>query len=134
VRVWKGWLAERANADAEIVMTGEREEIIEIDVTSKGKKALHDNVSTNEKDIQADSAILWIDASRHVGLRVRVTEKKWQTNMPILIHADEEACVSYELEYKELLVRTSHLLLVLEKNAQEQDTNSGKAVVFGSFG
>jgi hypothetical protein len=35
--------------------------------------------------------------------------------------------------YIVLLVRTSHLLLALEKSLV-QDDNSGKAVVFGSFG
>jgi hypothetical protein len=34
----------------------------------------------------------------------------------------------------ELFIRTSHLLLVLEKSLVQDDNSSGKAVVFGSFG
>lgn len=34
----------------------------------------------------------------------------------------------------ELLIRTSHLLLMLEKSMVQEDNTSGQAVVFGSFG
>lgn len=34
----------------------------------------------------------------------------------------------------ELLIRTTHLLLMLEKSMLQEDNSSGKAVVFGSFG
>jgi hypothetical protein len=37
------------------------------------------------------------------------------------------------MRHPELLIRTSHLVLMLEKSMMQED-NSGKAVVFGSFG
>jgi hypothetical protein len=40
----------------------------------------------------------------------------------------------YLTSHTELLIRTSHLLLVLEKSMVQEDNSFGKAVVFGSFG
>jgi len=100
VRVWKHWLARRADVDA---------------------------LAYNE--MQDQDGILWFDISKHVGMCVTVRERQWTGNVPV----GEEIPVSYGVEYNELLVRTSHLLLVLEKSVQEQEI-SGKAVVFGSFG
>jgi len=42
--------------------------------------------------------------------------------------------VSYEIEYQELVIRTAHLLLTLEKSDNQEENHSGKAVVFGTFG
>ena len=35
--------------------------------------------------------------------------------------------------YTELLVRTTHVLLAIEKSMFEKTSHTGKAVVFGSF-
>lgn len=42
-------------------------------------------------------------------------------------------CLIADVVLAELFVRTSHLVLTLERSAQQEDTNSSKAVVFGSF-
>ena len=153
VRVWREWLARRASMDA-----GGTESTIEISALNldkpNGKNVIRENDvdGTGIIDICNDDRILWIDMPKNVGLRVDVSEKKWRRNMPVLMHADEEVSVSYEVVYQgtrydrelqdisninghpELLVRTSHLLLMLEKSALQQENHSGKAVVFGSFG
>lgn len=79
-------------------------------------------------------------------------ERKLRRDVPILIRNDEDTPVSYDIEFEgksepgrarlanaltcrvELLIRTSHLLLMLEKSMNQDDNSSGKAVVFGSFG
>ena len=43
---------------------------------------------------------LWLDNRRNVGLRVRVTEKKWRRAVPVLLHRDEDPAVSYFVEYE----------------------------------
>jgi len=111
VRVWRDWLGKVTGGGSTI--------------SAQGKEVL----PTDQK------RILWVDTARNVGLRVRVKETKWRREQqPILMFAGEEMPVSYEIEYEELLVRTSHLLLKFEKSLLQQDNTSGKAVVFGSFG
>lgn len=60
-------------------------------------------------------------------------QKKWNRPAPVLVHADEDAPVSYELRFEELLVRTRDLLLASEELADQQFKESGKAIVFGTW-
>ena len=41
---------------------------------------------------------LWVDQNKIVGLKVRVQERKWRGEAPILLHRDEDQAVSYTLE------------------------------------
>ena len=92
-----------------------------------------------------------VSTARNTGIRFNVSERKLRRDTPILIRNDEDVPVSYDVEYDgelhtfadclqlliaspELLIRTSHLLLMLEKSMVQEDNSSGKAVVFGSFG
>ncbi|KAF2743446.1 hypothetical protein M011DRAFT_471389 [Sporormia fimetaria CBS 119925] len=87
-------------------------------------------------DVQDDTCILWVnEATKNMGFRFKVKRREERRrDSPILVRVDEEEeGVTYEIEYDELLIRTSHLLLTWEKSVM-QDDNSGKAVVFGSFG
>ena len=45
-----------------------------------------------------DDSILWIDQNRVAGLKVRVQERGWRKDMPVLLHRDEDQAVSYNLE------------------------------------
>ncbi|KAK4442961.1 F-box domain-containing protein [Podospora aff. communis PSN243] len=80
----------------------------------------------------AQAPILWTDTSQAVGVRFRVSKRDpgWE-RMPLLVEADEdEASVSYRLEFEELLVRSGHLLLMMEESEKQQvTTQSGKAIV-----
>ncbi|KAF2433483.1 hypothetical protein EJ08DRAFT_668796 [Tothia fuscella] len=126
IRVWKDWLASMAfSASHLVVITKEQAAAV-----AKGKEP---DLACPAIETQGDWRVLWSDNKFNVGVRLKVKEKKWQRNAPVLIHADEEVSVSFEIEYQELVVRTTHLLLMLEQSGL-QDENSGKAVVFGSFG
>ncbi|KAF4307746.1 F-box domain cyclin-like protein [Botryosphaeria dothidea] len=97
--------------------------------SGKGKEAEVDEETADGK------RLLWVSPARNVGLKFRVRERKFRRDNPILILADEETAVSYDIEYEELLVRTSHLLLTFENSLLDQDNQPGRrAVVFGSFG
>ncbi|TLD26460.1 hypothetical protein PspLS_05186 [Pyricularia sp. CBS 133598] len=72
-------------------------------------------------------AILWADAERHVGVRFRVSRKDaW--SQPLLLGADEDPPVSYRLDYEELVVRTSQLLLTMERSESQVATSSGSSI------
>ncbi|KAJ0415630.1 hypothetical protein BJY00DRAFT_254904 [Aspergillus carlsbadensis] len=95
---------------------------------------------------------LWVTQSKNVGLKFRVREvTRLDSSLPVLIHRDEESFLSYEIVIDgmtlcpswasgslimvtELLVRTTRLLLTVEKSLQEQQ-HYPNAVVFGrAFG
>ena len=74
-RIWRGWLAERAT-------TG-RASVLEQDI---------------EKLDNQPSSMIWADQGKTMGLKVRVKEKKWRGQAPVLIHRDEDPAISYSLE------------------------------------
>lgn len=53
-----------------------------------------DYIQETAKD---DDSILWVDNQENVGLKLRVKEKRWNRQAPILIH-QEEVAVTYEIE------------------------------------
>ncbi|KAI9798745.1 MAG: hypothetical protein M1833_004575 [Piccolia ochrophora] len=80
-----------------------------------------------------DERVIWIDQSKNFGMRVKVTEKNWRKDQPILYQSEEEVAKSYSMDIEELLIRTTHLLLMAEESARTKDNTSGKAIVFGAF-
>jgi hypothetical protein len=99
IRVWREWLGRMSGEADEASITSTPSEI-DLDITGKGK-GKGPQLSENETGgIGEDRRILWVDAKKNVGLRLKVTEKKWRRNEPVLIHADEEDSVSYEIEYQ----------------------------------
>lgn len=101
-----------------------------------------------EQAQRTDPDILWVDQGENVGLKMRVREKRRPGQAaPILVHRDE-APVSYDVDIEgisppsfyfpveanyefrpELHVRTTRVLLTLEKALQEQQNNR-QAVIF----
>ena len=77
-RIFRKWLAERAEATEECKIGGPG------NVPSKlGRE-------TDE--------MLWVDHNKIVGLRVRVEERKGRRELPLLLHRDEDQAISYSLE------------------------------------
>jgi hypothetical protein len=150
IRVWRDWLKEMA-ARGSTVHTEVPKEVVE--AVGKDKEVVKE-VPEQQMDLE-DSRILWASPRKNSGIRFNVRERKLHRDVPILIRTDEEDMpVSYKIEYDgesnqvfavschvsvvandaaEFFVRTSHLLLMLEQSMVQED-NSGKAVVFGSFG
>ncbi|KAK6223099.1 F-box domain-containing protein [Colletotrichum tabaci] len=100
VRVWRNWLAEAAASSA---------------ICPAGR--------SNDQN-----TILWTDAARTVGLKLRVTEVTLE-RLPPYHGLDEDPPVAYSLHYEELLVRTNHLLLALEKSALQDVAILGRATI-----
>ena len=99
VRIWRDWLGSRAEADA---LNGRRRDTL-IDLDAAGPSSGTDR-ELEKTGLDADAIdhenILWLDGTKNVGLRVNVQEKKWRRNMPVLMYADEEISVSYEVTYE----------------------------------
>ncbi|KAF7914696.1 uncharacterized protein EAF01_001102 [Botrytis porri] len=97
---------------------------------------LTDRVEANERHIDSPEEcakrLLWTDTEKHVGLKFKVS--KWEgPPAPILLHRDEEAPVFYKLQYEELVLRTTQLLLHVEESLTRQVGHSSKAIVIGSW-
>lgn len=147
LRLWRDWLNGIA-AESSTRTTNMQQEIVE--EVGKGKEAVLE--ATEQKSSPDDPRILWLGTAKNTGIRFNVKERKLRRDVPILIRNDEDTPVSYDIEFEgksepgrarlanaltcmvELLIRTSHLLLMLEKSMNQEDNSSGKAVVFGSFG
>ncbi|KAH7120955.1 hypothetical protein B0J11DRAFT_533011 [Dendryphion nanum] len=95
VRVWREWLKDMAakryqkSPDLEDVLS---------EGSSKGKYAVEQE--RHERHDPQDKQTLWVSASKNTGLRFNVKERRTMNEAPILIRADEDAPVSYEVEYK----------------------------------
>lgn len=163
VRVWKNWLGRRTVVDssssdlcADSLDYGMSHGDITISLPLRSGGRGKDVSNATREDIAEDESILWFDLHKHVGLRVSVRETKWAGDPMMLLNADE--VVSFEVEYKglssfgsifvarctiyikeltneikEMIVRTSHLLLFMEQSLTQQDNSTSKAVVFGSW-
>ncbi|KAJ4989930.1 F-box domain-containing protein [Stagonosporopsis vannaccii] len=129
LRVWRKWLNDNASRGNSTRADIQKEDIEEL---GKGTGMVRE-VSEKRSDPD-DQRILWVSTAKNTGIRFNVKERRLRKDAPILIRNDEEMPVSYDIEYDELLIRTSHLLLMLEKSLVQEDNSTGKAVVFGSFG
>jgi hypothetical protein len=101
VRVWKEWLREMAGREG-VTNSGARDNdalIIEEETgrSGKGKEATQD-FSGIADDLNDDN-ILWVSSARNTGLRFKVRERKFRCDTPILMYANEDIPVSYEIEY-----------------------------------
>ncbi len=71
-------------------------------LAEKAKKAKDTEVGRSKASLRGtlgeDDSILWMDRNRVAGLKVRVQERGWRENVPILLHRDEDQAVSYSLE------------------------------------
>lgn len=89
--------------------------------------------SEKARETTTEEVVLWVDAARDVGVRFRVTEKDIRAQHPVLVGNDEQLPVAYRLEFEELLVRSSTLLVMVEKSEVQEVAAEGKAIVLASF-
>lgn len=84
-RVFRQWLAEGAQETKEADRNTSRELPGEME-------------STNGKSY-GNSETVWLDEDKKTaGFKIRIEERKWRRETPILLHKDEEQAVSYSLE------------------------------------
>lgn len=74
-RIWRNWLAERA-----------------------AFKPSHDGGASSAAAKERSERLLWADNNKTVGLRIGVVEREDDT--PVLVRKDEDAPVSYTLQYE----------------------------------
>ncbi|KAL2173440.1 uncharacterized protein P884DRAFT_252017 [Thermothelomyces heterothallicus CBS 202.75] len=119
VRVWRDWLGARARAAA----AGGGGE--------GGAPGGGEMIGGSGED---QEVVLWADPYRNVGVRFRVTEKDVRGQQhPVLVANDEQLPVAYRLEFEELLVRSTTLLVMVEKSEVQESSDESKAIVFVLF-
>ncbi|KAF2763041.1 hypothetical protein EJ05DRAFT_23955 [Pseudovirgaria hyperparasitica] len=96
-------------------------------VTEVEPRALH------TLDVSGDPDITWLGLNKTIGFRFGVAEKDIWREPRVVLLPGEDPPVSYEVEYRELLVQTSKLLLKFEQSFMQSENNTNKAVVFGQF-
>ncbi|KAH6632116.1 hypothetical protein F5144DRAFT_241612 [Chaetomium tenue] len=142
LRVWRDWLAVRAavegqrrgggrgegsgQEEGEAGEAGQEEE-------EEGEGGGGGGSGGDEGEGGDEDGVLWADASRDVGVRFRVAEKDIRGQHPVLVASDEQLPVAYRLEFEELLVRATTLLLMVEKSEVQEFAAEGKAIVLASF-
>jgi hypothetical protein len=147
LRVWREWLGKIASRGSKPSTDIQRETVEEL---GKGMAVVQE--VAEDKFDPNDERILWVSMAKNTGIRFNVKERRLRRDAPILIKNDEDVPVSYDIEYDgklqprcvrltgplicmaELLIRTSHLLLMLEKSMAQEDNLATNAVVFGSLG
>ncbi|KAH7319890.1 F-box domain-containing protein [Stachybotrys elegans] len=108
VRVHRQWLEERAT-----------------DTIGQGQGEFNQHLND-------DGKTLWVDAGHNFGLRFQVKPGPAE-RMPLLTGPDDRPAMSYRLAYQELLVRSTKLLLSVEKSTVQEVSNSGSAVVIAQM-
>ncbi|KUJ19014.1 uncharacterized protein LY89DRAFT_696371 [Mollisia scopiformis] len=107
MRVWRDWLAERSQSPLSTTST------------------------SSESREEQKKRLLWSSVKEDIGLRLRVVERT-DLRPPLLRGRDEDPNVGYTLQYEELVVRTSQLLLKLEAALERERSHEGKAIVIVS--
>ena len=51
-----------------------------------------------ERGETVTEGMLWVDQNKIVGLKMRVQERKWRGEAPLLLHRDEDQAISYTLK------------------------------------
>ncbi|OJK00933.1 hypothetical protein ASPACDRAFT_77795 [Aspergillus aculeatus ATCC 16872] len=117
IRVFRNWLKEREGWDRD---------------RDRNQAHAHGNNPSDRASVEGcdDASMLWVDPSRNVGIKARVRGRRYvDQQMPLLVHRDEEQGITYELDIEELHIRTTCLLMTVEKS-QEEQKNYPKAVIF----
>ena len=89
VRIWREWLAERARSNKTSSGNGLGGDIVK-------EVFIAENVDNNN----IASRTLWVGNRKDVGIRVKIQEKTWRQNAPLLLLRDEDPAVSYSMEYE----------------------------------
>ncbi|KAE8447043.1 hypothetical protein EG329_011178 [Mollisiaceae sp. DMI_Dod_QoI] len=100
MRVWRDWLSERS------------------------QKLASASFSQAESTEEHNKRLLWSSVREDIGLRLRVIERQ-DLRPPLLRGRDEDPNVGYTLQYEELVVRSSQLLLKLEQALERERNHEG---------
>ncbi|TAQ83778.1 Carboxylesterase [Chlorociboria aeruginascens] len=73
---------------------------------------------------EEDKRLLWADTGKQVGLKMRVMQRS-DIPAPMEVEEDEDKPVSYTLQYEELVVKATKLLLMVEQSIEDEANHSG---------
>jgi len=94
VRIFRDWLASRADET-----TGKTSDPSSEDFEANSKIGFpKPDIGIHET--HAEARMLWVDSRKNVGIRVRIKERKWRRDMPILLHQNEDPAVTYSMDYE----------------------------------
>lgn len=85
IRIFRDWLARQAESGGTSLLAPR------MDSNDKGKERLRG---------EDEDRILWVNDGKNVGLRLKVKERKWNRDNPILLHRDEGVAVSYSIHFE----------------------------------
>lgn len=89
--------------------------------------------ATGAEGASGEDPILWTDRHKTVGIKFRVQQDNVDMRQPTLWADDDDPPVAYTLIYEELVIRTSMLLLEVEKSEAQEVTSTGKAIIIASL-
>ena len=113
IRLFRDWLANQVQMLKEDA--ARKAASVEEEVIAPGGGIQHRH-TVDESSVLDHHCMLWVDGRRNVGLKLRVREKRWRRNVPILVHRDEEH-VNYEVDI-EGQMPSSCLMFVADVNLQ----------------
>lgn len=108
VRVWRNWLKDTAAKD----WTDTTHAVLSTTSLSTVSNSAYCGPEKGKQEVTAreavpaiaanvcDPSILWVSPAKNTGIRFRVKERKIRRDVPVLIRADEDTSVSYEIEYE----------------------------------
>lgn len=97
VRIWREWLATRAKADSIMVESSAN---VAFDDHEKSTKQRKSGSLIRVDDDEAEAHTLWVDSRKNVGICVRIKERRWRRDAPILFHRNDDPALSYVMEYE----------------------------------
>ncbi|KAJ5464069.1 hypothetical protein N7475_007204 [Penicillium sp. IBT 31633x] len=132
IRLWREWLYRQSRKLKQASESAQEEGSEEFSIPS------------------SEDDILWVDMGKTVGVKMRVRPKAWNPSFPVLIHQDDrddDSWVGYEVilegeslllwkgsrvDWIELHIRSTRLLLVVERAKEEQEMHQTNAIVIGA--
>ncbi|MCJ1405903.1 hypothetical protein MMC11_009134 [Xylographa trunciseda] len=95
VRIWRERLAQTVEADSE-----NAEEVPHRFPDEAESSKEQAKVFAIVEEVDAGARSLWVDSRKNVGIRVRIKQRSWKQDVPVLLHADEDPAVSYVMEFE----------------------------------
>ncbi|KAK3486080.1 uncharacterized protein B0T23DRAFT_415764 [Neurospora hispaniola] len=149
MRVWRSWLSDQTKSTLSSVASSASSSTTDLHANAKRsaqREATREKATESPEErlarlaeAKAARTVLWADPERNVGVRFRVTKKAtddyinnrhYRREQPLLVPADEafdeeEQPVAYQLEFDEVLVRSSRLLFTMQKSEEVSEGAGG---------
>lgn len=147
MRVWRSWLSDQIKTPTSTAPSSASSSTTDLHGSKRSLEETPEERTARLAKAKAARAVLWADSERNVGVRFRVIKKPtddyinnrhYRREQPLLVPADEaydedEQPVAYQLEFDEVLVRSSRLLFMMQKSEEVSEgvggNHEGTAVI-----